>query len=124
MADGHILRKSGSGGWKIYKKCKAGVDPRTAYENALKRYSEQAQTRPALVAYRTALHDIAGRSKAWKLHLAVQLMPDDPDGIWAEVHDDYTDAIPCDVSEVVELCRLYKAAEREREAAAQHTATA
>lgn len=122
MADGQILRKDGAGGWKIFKRCKAGMDPRAVYENALAHYNAQAQTRPALAAYRTALHDLAGRSKAWKLHLAIELMPDDPDGIWSHVHDDYTDAIPCDVSEIIEICRLFKAAEIETAARAKVSA--
>ena len=61
------------------------------------------------------LHDLAGLGKAWKLNSAVELMPDDPDGVWSEACDGYGDNVHADVSEIVELCGLYRAALREHE---------
>ena len=107
MADGTILKNDGFG-WKLAGKCKPGVTPQQAFDHQRAAHAETASKRPALTAYRKALHETAGLSKRWKLNTAISVMPDDPDGVWSEACDGYGDNVSADISEVVELCRLYK----------------
>ena len=112
MSDGVILRNDGFG-WKLGGKLKPGVMPADAYARAKQRQVELLATAPCTAAYKRALHDMAGMNLRWKLHAAVSLMPDDPDGVWSECCDGYGDNIHADVDEVVELCRLFQSAVRE-----------
>lgn len=112
-ADGKILKNDGSG-WKLHSKCKPGITPEAAYAAAVERQRAFLADRPMHAAYRKALHDMAGLSKRWKLHLAVQMMPQDPDGVWSEACDGYGDNVHADVDEVCELCRLYESAMTEQ----------
>lgn len=115
MEDGMVLKNIGFG-WKIHGKVKAGVDPRDAYKRAFDRQVEFLAPRPAYRAYRSELHAMAGVCKRWKLHAAVELMPQDPDGVWSEACDGFGDNIHADVEEVSHLCALYLAAEHEAKA--------
>lgn len=109
MSDGVILRNIGFG-WKLYAKVKPGIEPAQAFANAKQRQNEALEQKPHLAAYRKALHDLAGLSKRWKLHAAVELMYDDPDGVWSEACDGYGDNVHADIDEISELCRLYQSA--------------
>ena len=114
MSDGVILKNHGFG-WKLAGKVKEGKTPREAFE-AQKARQEDAMCRaPCLQAYRKALHSLTGLCNRWKLHAAVQLMPDDADGVWSEACDGYGDNVSADVEDCVELCRLYRAALEESE---------
>ena len=86
MSDGAILKNIGFG-WKIYGKVKPGVDPAAAFEHAANRETAFRLARPCAAAYKKELHSLAGMNTRWKLHAAVQLMPDDPDGVWSEACD-------------------------------------
>lgn len=110
--DGKVLRNCGFG-WKIRAKVKEGHTIEEAYQRALKQQEEHLAIRPFLKAYRKELHSIAGISKAWKLHAAVQLMPQDPDGVWSETCDGYGDNVSADIDDVSKLCELYELATRE-----------
>lgn len=109
MEDGVVLKNAGFG-WKVAGKVKAGFTPQSAYETALASQRAFAETHPRLMAYRKELHEMAGLGKAWKLHMAVQVMPDDPDGVWSEACDGYGDNVHADIDEVSHLCDLYKSA--------------
>ena len=115
MADGVVLKNHGMG-WKLAGKVKAGITPDQAYKNAAIHQSEYMATRPAFAAYRRELHAMAGLCKRWKLHTAIQLMPDDCDGVWSEACDGYGDNVSVSVDEVAALCRLYIAACDEQKA--------
>ena len=114
MADGVVLRHDGTG-WKQYGKLKPGVNPETAYANAKARIEKFLSERPCFAAYRKALHDMAPQSKRWMLHAAVEMMPDDPDGVWASVVDDYDPrrSVEAGLDEICALCDLYKTADLE-----------
>ena len=43
-----------------------------------------------------------------KLHAAIELMPDDPDGVWSEACDSYGDNCHASIDEIVHLCMLYR----------------
>ena len=114
MSDGAILKNIGFG-WKRHGKCKPGISAEQAFAAAQSRHARFDDARPCLVAYRKELHEMAGLCKRWKLHAAVQLMPEDPDGVWSEACDGYGDNVSADVSEVSHLCELYLSAMEEME---------
>lgn len=114
MSDGTILVNKGFG-WKIGPKLKPGVTPEQAYASQKAKQEQFLRERPFMAAYRKALHDLAGLSKRWKLDLAVSVMPQDPDGVWSEACDGYSDNIHADISEICELCNAYQLAVRECE---------
>lgn len=109
MSDGKVLKNYGDG-WKLYSTIKADFTPASAYASSRAALDRWEAAYPAGLAYKKALHDLAGQGKRLKLHTAVQLMPDDADGVWSEACDSYGDNISADVDEVSALCRLYLAA--------------
>jgi hypothetical protein len=115
MSDGQILTNHGHG-WKLHGKIKDGVTPQQAFERAQERQKEFIAANPMTAAYKSALHDTAPACKRWKLHLAISMMPDDPDGAWSDACDGYGDNIHADLDDVVRLCDLYKLALTERKA--------
>lgn len=112
MSDGAILVNGGFG-WKLERRVKAGVDPRDAFNRQVEHQKAMLAQLPANAAYRKELHELAGIGKRWKLHMAVGLMPDDPDGVWSEACDGYGSNVHADIDEVSQLCRLYVAAQAE-----------
>ena len=114
MSDGKILKNYGQG-WKVYGRCKPGITPEQAFSNAAERQRNFHDVRPDFCAYRAMLRNLAGLSKRWKLHTAIQMMPDDPDGVWSEACDGYGDNISADLDDIVKACELYKAAMREQD---------
>jgi hypothetical protein len=124
MSDGHILRNGGDG-WKLHAKLQAGVDVAEHFRKAESHMAQSRASRPARAAYIKLLHGMAGVATRWKLHTAVSLMPNDPDGVWSECCDGYGDNVHADLDDVCELCRAYEAMEREAaEARALSPATA
>jgi len=113
-SDGTVLKNDGLG-WKLFAKCKPGVDINDVYLKAVEKQKEFLNDRPAHKAYRKELHSLAGMGKAWKLHQCVTLMHDDIDGVWSSACDGYGDNIHADVEEIAKLCRLYEASQREKE---------
>jgi len=114
MSDGTVLKNIGFG-WKVSGKVKPGFMPLDAYTKAAANQARALAENPAYSAYYKALHDMAGLSKRWKLHAAIELMPEDCDGVWSEVCDGYGDNVHADVDEIGQLCRLYLAAMAERD---------
>jgi hypothetical protein len=112
MSDGVVLKNSGFG-WKIATRLENGVTPTDAYAKQMQRQREELARRPATLAYRKELHELAGLATRWKLHAAIEMMPDDPDGVWSEACDGYGDNVHADIDEIAQLCRLYQAAVRE-----------
>lgn len=106
MGDGAILKNHGHG-WKLAGKVPPGLSPQEAARKSQANLDKQLAEKPAAAAYRTALHNLAGLGKRWKLHMAVQMMPDDPDGVWSECCDGYGDNVHADIDDVAELCRAY-----------------
>ena len=78
MSDGVILKNAGFG-WKLHGKVKESVTPEIAFKNQLEHTAQFERENPCFAAYRKALHDVAGIGKRWKLHAAIELMPDDPE---------------------------------------------
>jgi hypothetical protein len=109
MSDGNILRNNG-GGWKLYKKMKEGFNVTESYNKRKLQHEERLQQYPLTAMFEKALHRACGVSKRGILFTAIEMMPDDPDGIWSEVCDSYGDNVHASIEEIVELCRLYKLA--------------
>lgn len=104
MGDGQILRDGGSG-WKLYKKLKAGVDP-TEYAQ---RQRAKYDARPAVsLEFIRLMKDAAPLSLRWRLFAAIELMPNDPDGVWSEMDDSFN-GNPVSIDECCKLCALYRA---------------
>ena len=120
MSDGHILRHDGTN-WHLYKRVKAGFDPMKVFEKAKKRADEILTQRPALAEYHRQLKEVAGRQNVARLHALVELLDDDIDGLWSEIHDVLDRAASTSVEEVRDLVRAYQAVIAERR---QHAAQA
>ena len=115
MSDGHVLKNIGFG-WKLYAKVKPGISPVDAFNRRKAKDAEFIAARPHFAAYRAMLHDMAGMSKRWKLHAAVEMMPEDCDGVWSEACDGYGyENVSASVDEIAKLCSLYLLAIKEME---------
>lgn len=110
--DGKVLRNAGFG-WKLRAKVKDGHSIYNAYTTAIEKQKAFLASHPFLAAYRKKLHNLAGIGKAWKLHTAVSMMPQDPDGVWSETCDGYGDNVSADIDDVSKLCTLYELAVKE-----------
>jgi hypothetical protein len=104
MSDGNIMRNDGFG-WKSWRKLKAGVDPQ---EYARKFNAQTEAIPPEVRAYIEALQDTCDLEHRARLHTAISLMPNDPDGVWSEL-DDCAGCSP-DLDDIVKACRLYESA--------------
>jgi hypothetical protein len=111
MSDGVVLKNQGFG-WKLAGKVK-DMTPQEAFEHQRTKQIETLSDKPATVAYRKMLHSLAGLGKRWKLHAAVSMMPDDPDGVWSEACDSYGDNVEADIDDCSQLCALYRQAVQE-----------
>ena len=112
MSDGKILENHGFG-WKLGRPIKPELrhlSPQELYQRQVDHQTAWAAAHPVAAAYRKELHATCGLSKRWKLHAAIEIMPDDPDGVWSTCCDGYGDNVHCDLDDIVALCRLYKAA--------------
>lgn len=115
FSDGRVLKNSGFG-WKLHAKIKDGFLIQNAYDKAVQIHKAFIVDRPAFAAFEKELHSMAGLSKRWKLRAALEIMSNDPDGVWSECCDGYGDNVSASIEDVVKLCRLYDAAMLERNA--------
>lgn len=110
--DGKILRNYGQG-WKLYRKCKPDKNPVDVYNRCVEKQQQAFAERPAFAAYRKILDSLTGMKTAWKVHEAVKVMPQDPDGVWSETCDGYGENCSASLDEVIELCKAWEAVEEE-----------
>lgn len=110
MSDGVILKNHGFG-WKLGGKLKPGIAPVDAFQRQEAIQRDKLASAPIVAEYRKALHDLAplGGGRRARLHMTVEMMPDDPDGVWAECCDGCGDNVHADLDDIVELCKLYRA---------------
>jgi hypothetical protein len=114
MSDGKILRDSG-GGWKTYKKIKTCFDIRTHVESVRQHFAVVTPDRVCRAHFRETLsRGFPCLETRIQVVTAIELMPDDPDGVWSTL-EDYGAQV--DLDTVVNLCRDYKAAIAEGQAA-------
>lgn len=112
MSDGHVLKNHGFG-WKLHATVKAGLILSEVFARAKAKQDAAIAENPAYAKFRAAMLDACGLGQRWKLLSAIELMPDDCDGVWSECCDGYGENIHMDVDEVGELCRLYQDMMRE-----------
>ena len=85
MSDGTILKNNGYG-WKVSGKIKAEFTPQEVADRARARYAQMKKDRPALFGYVQIMRQIGGSLKNRRLlTIAFDYMPEDPDGVWAEL---------------------------------------
>lgn len=104
MSDGHIMKNYGSG-WKIWKHTKPGVD---VVGYAAKFDARSKAIMPEVRAYIETLIECADLEHRARLHNAITLMPNDPDGIWSEF-DDYS-GYSLEIEDIIRCCRAYQVA--------------
>lgn len=120
-ADGKILRNDGDG-WKCWRKLKAGIDPRAHFEEAKKKYAEKLRDGPAFSAWRDLLHSLVSFRCRNLVVRTIGLMPQDPDGVWAELSDYgfmFGEGEILSIDEACALCAAYRAAMAEARSKAQ-----
>lgn len=117
MADGVILMDRGCG-WKVYGKVRPGVSPDQAYAAALNRQQEFDAARPGMSEFRRLLHQSALKHR-WKILAAVQSMPNDADGVYSALMDEY-DGPELDFAECVALCEAYRSIQNIAVVASSH----
>jgi len=112
FADGAVLTHQGFG-WKLAGRVKKGIDPVAHFANVVESRKRKDEERPALALYREVVYSFGGLAKSWKIRAAVGTMPEDPDGVYVELVDDYSNPVDVDLDDVVRLCKLYRAAQEE-----------
>jgi len=126
MSDGHILRDDG-GGWKLWRRCKDGVDPRELAEKKRQFYANVKPERTFRAEFRESMvREFPSLEHRLCCYTAISLMPDDVDGVWSTL-DDYGHGV--DLETVKHLCEMYQRAgdegreEQARKAAALASAS-
>ena len=109
MSDSAVLVNSGSG-WKLKGKLKAGLTPESAFKAAQEKQAAIMLNNPAWRDYTKELYSLGGIALTPRLHMTIELMPDDCDGVWSECCDGYGDNVHADIDEISNLCRLYRCA--------------
>lgn len=105
MSDGRVLKNHGDG-WKKYRKANPGVSAETIATTRRESYDLRMQNCPQWAKYIRLLCCTVSLKNRSMLHTAIELMPDDADGIWSSL-DDY--GINLDLEDIVELCAFYAA---------------
>lgn len=116
MSDGQVLRNRGHG-WLLYRKVKAGIDPRDFYISAKSAMEQFYTERPAFAAYRDKLHALAGIGKRWRLHQSVSRSPDDPAAVFADACGSCVYTVHATIEQIADLCAAYRAAIAEKRSA-------
>jgi len=113
MSDGVVLVNRGDG-WKKHGKVKTGMTPEAAINIIKDRAAEFDHTHPAWIAYRSAVHAVVPLESRWHLCEAVKTLQNDPDGLYAELTDDFSGRFHhVTVNDCIELCKLRAAANDE-----------
>ena len=110
MADGKLLRNRGDG-WKLWRKCKDGINPADAFAARKAAVTRKEQECPTYAWYKHELHAKFPLKTRFLAHTVITSMPQDPDGCWSEFNDMVGHSI--DLDTVVSLCRAWQSAEME-----------
>lgn len=115
--DGTVLRNYGDG-WRVRGKLKPGRNYLEVYEKAILERQAKAESHPAFYDFvRTVMSELPGLRARTLFLLTLEAMPDDPDGIWAELRDahDYRVAnIDLDIDTINTICRKRELALQEQ----------
>jgi len=106
--DGKILKNHG-GGWKIAARVKPGFDPDTVAKNAVARNREKLEACPNWARFMKLATQWSVKRR-WMLVTAIEMMPNDPDGVWSTMDDH---GISMCIDDVVELCEAWRVGQQE-----------
>lgn len=108
--DGKVLKDVGFG-WKVAGNVKEGYAWNDVALRKQASVDKFYQERPAFARLVYWLDEhVPSYAKRFYLKPALEMLYDDPDGLWSELNDHSPmDAPRLELSEVVELCNLYKA---------------
>ena len=108
--DGTTLINKGNG-WKVKGKLKAGIDYTQAYENAVTRQGEKFRNFPLYAKFFKLIKDMAPSiNKRSYLVMGLEMLGNDPDGLWSEFDDRYDTRGEYTIDDICELCKAYEAA--------------
>jgi len=111
--DGNIMRNNGNG-WKLWKRCKAGVDPAEYAERQREYHLQKDRENPGFVRFRALMQELVPFQARYWVQTAIQHLPDNPDGVYTELSESslrYTDYDPeLSIDDCVDLCQAYKVA--------------
>lgn len=110
-SDGVVLIDRGWG-WKKFSTLKPGFDWKDVAKRKQDSVNDFYYKKPAFaeLVYWLDEHVPSYKKRAY-LKTALETLYDDPDGLWSELNDhSYHDVPHLDLSDVLELCRRYKAA--------------
>ena len=122
MSDGQILINRGMG-WKLHAKVKDGINPIEVANNARQHDLTCPQRRPAYYRMLKLFQDLVSFTDAWKVLAAIEVMPDDADGVWSALDDEYSSRGRYSIEDIVQLCEAYRSAQdesRSRRESADH----
>lgn len=101
-SDGYLLRNTGNG-WKLFRKVKPGIDPVSYFAGKAERRNARLAACPIYAQYIRKLSEY-GVSTRSMIHRTLELIPNDPDGVWSTLEDYGKHA---DLDDLVELSRLH-----------------
>ena len=111
FVSGDILINRGDG-WKVYGKVKDGFSIYDLYNKAKDAQTKTLSEHPHFANWRKEITRFP-LSKRWMVITAIELMPDDPDGVTVELQD--LGHMNVTFDECNDLCRLYKLAMLEQD---------
>ena len=115
-SDGHLLRNIGNG-WKVWKKCKATANPEAVADRAKARLSERENRERLYFEFQRLLFDLVPFRARFLVVTAMDLLPDDPDGLYSELSgtiNRYPYDTELSLEDCVDLCRALKLADAEK----------
>ena len=110
-ADGKILKNRGDG-WKISATVKPGFNPVDVAATAVRRNQEKLDACPNWARFIKLVTRWGVRTRCM-LVTAIEMMPEDPDGVWSTM-DDHGKHF--DLEDIVELCKAFCAGDPELQA--------
>jgi hypothetical protein len=110
--DGKILRNCGDG-WKRWKKVKAGLDVAAVVETRKAGHAQFLHDCPNWAHFIKLMKACGSLEKRGLLLCLIEMMPDDPDGIWVGAVDDLD--LGLTLEDIVDLCDSYKTGTQERQ---------
>ena len=115
-SDGTILKNYGYG-WKLFAKLKNGITWEDAASRAIAYQERMKRERPLFAAYKAlALKLCPSLEKRQYLITGLELLSNDPDGLYTELSENYATQNYFDFDDINSMCRAFDACQREHKA--------
>jgi hypothetical protein len=114
--DGTVMKDYGDG-WKVHAKLKKNITYEQAYGHALNARDIYYANSPAFHQLVRVVDDLSiAKTQRSMLHSALEMLYDDPDGMWSELadHPYCSDYPQLSLDDVNKLCQAYSDAIREQ----------